>query len=293
MTARSSMRQRSSARRAPSLFHDMYAETPSVATCAVAQLVAVVDLGGERVLGLATRPELLLDVVLAALRRTRAGACPWAREIAVGHHGDERRLEAVGALDFLVDALERVEVRVDRRVDLARLGDEDHQIRRLARAARPRSTRARSTSSASAGADPSCTPRVSRIDIAPPLALVVVPAPAPRLRGHVPELGHLRAEERVDQRRLSGPAPPDQHERGRSLLEQHRAQRRDADAEVLRHLEREALEQLLEAGDRARQRLQGVVVGDAIFGWAFVRLRRVQPPRPPLSRPSSGARSLP
>ena len=108
----------------------------------------------------------------------------------------------------------------------------------------------------------------------PPVALVVVPAAAPRLRRDVPELGHLGAEERVDQRRLAGPAPAHEHQRGRPLLEHHRAQRGDprcggplpprpaGDRAALRG-----------ARSRARASSGGRPGADAISGWAFVRLR--------------------
>ena len=112
-----------------------------------AQLVARVDLARERVLGRASTCALLLvDVVRRLSRRPACRRVAFgSSRVAVGDDGDERRLEAVGAADLVVDVLERVEVGVDGRVDLARLGDEDDDVGRLRAAARRRSTRARSS----------------------------------------------------------------------------------------------------------------------------------------------------
>ena len=259
------MRQRSSARSAPSCRQDMYVETPSVATWRSRSAARSSILRGDRALGVGHVAHLLVDVVgrLVGGRgaaRVRLGL----EQIAVRDDGDERRLGAVRAPEFLVDPLERVEIGVDGGVDLARLGHEDDDVGRL-RAELDGDRLERAAAVVVLGGRRPLL-QAARVEDRhrPALALVVVPAAAPGLRRHVPELGHLRAEERVDERRLARAAPPHEDERGRPLLEQHRAQRRDPHAQVPGHLEREAIEQLFEAGDRARQRLQGVVLGSAI-----------------------------
>ena len=255
------MRQRSSARsgaRGRPRHVRRHADRRDVAR---AQLLALVHLRGERALGHLDVGELLGHVVGLLLALLVEAHALGLEEIAVGDDGDEGRLEAVRVADGGADLLERVEVGVDGRVDLARLGDEDDDVGslgpqlegdRLERARRGVVLGRRRALLDPAGVE-------DREGAA--VAFVVVPAALAGLRRHMPEVGHVRSEERVDERRLARAATSDQDEGGRPLLEQDRPQHGDPRAQVLRHLDGELVEKVLDPRHGAGERLDRVVVG--------------------------------
>ena len=166
-------RRCASARRraaAPSRCHDMYDETPSVATWRGRSLSRASILRGERAArpasrGAASRRRRPAGSRAASCRRVRLGL----EQVAVRDDGDERRLEPVRAAHLVVDALERVEVaRRSRRRPRSPWRRRRRRPGAWARSSTAIDSSALGASSASAGAEPSCTPRVSRIDIAPP-----------------------------------------------------------------------------------------------------------------------------
>ena len=268
VVVRSSMRQRSSARSDPSLRQDMYADTPTVVTRRGRSLSRASIFRRERVLRERHVPLLLLDVLgrlLALLVQARGLGL---ERVRVRDDRHERRLEPVGAPDLVVNALEGIQVAVDRGVDLGGLRHEDHDVGRLHAQLDGDGLERAPGGSPSAGAEPSCT-RACRARAWRHRRARRGTSGAPRLRRDVPELGHLRAEERVDDRRLARPAPPDEHERRRPLVEQHRAQRRHAHAQVLGDVERQPVEQLLDPRNRARESFQRVIVAGHASGGAW------------------------
>ena len=232
-------------------------------------------------------------------------------QIAVRHDRDERRLEVVRPADLGVDAIERVQVGVDGGVYLAGLRHEDDDVRRLG-AQLERDRLQRRGRVVGLGRDGALL-HAARVEDGhrAAAALVAVPLAPPGLRRDVPELRDLRPEERVHQRRLPGAAPAYEDDRGGSLVEQDIAQRADPCAQLLSHVEGQALEQVFDPLDRARKRVEGLVAarhGRLAQSDTAVRAARVEPERDlrpgvtfglsarlrrDLRRPSSDARSLP
>jgi len=139
------------------------------------------------------------------------------------------------ALDLAEHLLERVEIAVDGRVDLAGFHHVHERVGRFARELEQDLVDRRVG-----------RVRVMRLGGRAPLLhagrvedrhravrpFEVEPPTAPGLRGDVTDFGDLRSEERVDQRRLSRAATPDQRERriareqGEEILGLHRAEQR-------------------------------------------------------------------
>src|SRR6185295_15553933 len=76
----------------------------------------------------------------------------------------------------------------------------------------------------------------------PTLGGVIEPPAAPRLRLHVADIGHARAEQSVDERGLARAATADEGERGRALLEQHRPQEANLASDLVHGAVRERQE---------------------------------------------------